>query len=99
QVIFEPLPSMIEHIRTGELRALAVTTATRSDTLPDIPTVSDFVQGYEASSWFGLGAPKNTPIEIVAKLNKEINAAFTDHRMRARVVDLGGVALARKSVG
>jgi tripartite-type tricarboxylate transporter receptor subunit TctC len=94
QVIFEPLPSTIEYIRAGKLRALAVTTATRSDTLPDIPTVGEFVPGYEASSWFGFGVPRNTPAEIVDKLNKEINAAFADPGMKARIVELGGTVLA-----
>ena len=75
QVMFDPLPASIEYIRAGKLRALAVTTATRSEALPDIPTVGDFVPGYEASAWYGIGAPKNTPAEIVDKLNKEINAA------------------------
>ena len=72
------MPSSIEHIRAGKLRALAVTTATRSEALPDIPTVGEFVPGYEASAWYGIGAPKNTPAEIVDKLNKEINAALAD---------------------
>ena len=74
QVDFGPLAASIEHIKAGKLRALAVTTATRSEALPDIPTVADFVPGYEASAWYGVGAPKNTPTEIVDKLNKEINA-------------------------
>ena len=75
QVMFASMPSSIEHIRAGKLRALAVTTATRSEALPDIPTVGEFVPGYEASAWYGVGAPKDTPAEIVDKLNKEINAA------------------------
>ena len=75
QVMFATMPSSIEYIRAGKLRALAVTTATRSEALPDIPTVGEFVPGYEASAWYGIGAPKNTPAEIVDKLNKEINAA------------------------
>ena len=75
QVMFDTMPSSIEHIRAGKLRALAVTTATRSEVLPDVPTVGDFVPGYEASAWSGVGAPKNTPAEIIDKLNKEINAA------------------------
>ena len=79
----------IEYIRAGKLRALAVTTATRSDALPDIPTVGEFVPGYEASAWFGIGAPKNTPAEIVDKLNKEINAGLADPKMKARLADLG----------
>ena len=85
--------SSIEYIRAGKLRALAVTTATRSDVLPDIPTVGEFVPGYEASGWFGIGAPKNTPAEIVDKLNKEINAALADPKMKARLADLGGTVL------
>jgi tripartite-type tricarboxylate transporter receptor subunit TctC len=89
QVMFAPTPTSIEHIRSGKLRALAVTTATRSDALPDIPTVGDFVPGYEASNWYGVGIPKNTPAEIIDKLNKEINAALSDPRMQARLADLG----------
>jgi tripartite-type tricarboxylate transporter receptor subunit TctC len=85
--------SSVEHIRAGRLRALAVTTATRSDVLPDLPTVGEFVQGYEVSAWFGLGAPKNTPAEIVEKLNREINAGLADPKMKARLVDQGGMAL------
>ena len=89
-----PLPSSIEYIRAGKLRALAVTTATRSEALPDIPTVGEFVPGYEASAWFGVGAPKDTPAEIVDKLNKEINAGLADPKMKARLADLGGTVLA-----
>ena len=94
QVMFASMASSIEHIRAGKLRALAVTTATRSEALPDIPTVGDFVPGYEASAWYGVGAPKNTPAEIVDKLNKEINAALADPKMKARLADLGGTVLA-----
>jgi tripartite-type tricarboxylate transporter receptor subunit TctC len=83
----------IEYVRAGKLRALAVTTATRSEALPDLPTVGEFVPGYEASGWYGIGAPKNTPTEIVDKLNKEVNAALADPKMKARLVDLGGTAL------
>ena len=93
QVMFAPTPPSIEHIRFGKLRALAVTTATRSDALPDIPTVGEFVPGYEASNWYGVGIPKNTPVEIVDKLNKEINAALGDSKMKARLADLGGTPL------
>jgi tripartite-type tricarboxylate transporter receptor subunit TctC len=93
QVMFVSTVSSIEYIKTGRLRALAVTTATRSDALPDIPTVGEFVPGYEASSWFGVGAPKATPAEIVEKLNKEINAALADPKMKARLADLGGTVL------
>src|SRR5262249_47391417 len=84
----------IEHIKTGRLRALAVTGATRLDALPDIPTVAEFVPGYEASNWFGVGAPKATPAEIVEKLNKEINAGLADPNMKTRLADLGGTVLA-----
>jgi tripartite-type tricarboxylate transporter receptor subunit TctC len=93
QVLFNPPPASIAYIRAGRLRALAVTTATRSDVLPDVPTVGDFVAGYEASTWYGVGVPKNTPAEIVDKLNKEINAALADPKMKARLADLGGDVL------
>jgi tripartite-type tricarboxylate transporter receptor subunit TctC len=93
QVIFCPMPASIEYIRAGKLRALAVTTSMRSAALPDIPTVSDFVPGYEASSFYGIGAPRNTPAEVVALLNREINAALADPKMKARLGDLGGTAL------
>jgi tripartite-type tricarboxylate transporter receptor subunit TctC len=89
QVMFEPLATSIEHIRSDKLRALAVTSATRSDVLPDIPTVSDFVPGYEGTGWQGVGAPRNTPAEIIDKLNKEINAGLADPRMKARIADFG----------
>ena len=88
QVVFGPISQLIEHIRTGQLRALAVTTGKRQATLPDIPTVAEFVPGYEASVWYGIGGPKNTPTEIVEKLNKEINAALSDPTMRARFAEL-----------
>ena len=94
QVAFDNMPSSIEHIRAGKLRALAVTTSTRSEALPDIPTVNSFVPGYEASAYFGVGAPKNTPPEIVDKLNKEINAGLADPKMKARLADLGGTVVA-----
>jgi tripartite-type tricarboxylate transporter receptor subunit TctC len=87
------MPASIEYIRTGKLRALAVTTATRSEALPDIPTVGEFVPGYEASNWYGVGIPKNTPAEIIDKLNKEINAALADPKMKARFADFGGTPL------
>jgi tripartite-type tricarboxylate transporter receptor subunit TctC len=89
QVMFDPLPSSIGYIRDGKLRALAVTTATRSEMLPHIPTVGEFVPGYEASGWVGVGTPKNTPTEIVDKLNEEINVALADPKIRARITDLG----------
>jgi tripartite-type tricarboxylate transporter receptor subunit TctC len=94
QVMFGGTASSIEYIRAGRLRALAVTTATRSDALPDVPTVDEFVPGYEASAWFGVGAPKATPAEIVEKLNKEINASLADAKMKARLAELGGDVLA-----
>jgi len=94
QVIFATMPSSIEYVRAGRLRPLAVTTATRSEVLPDIPTVAEFVPGYEASQWYGVGAPRNTPAEIVAKLNQEINAAFADPKMKERLADVGGAVLA-----
>jgi tripartite-type tricarboxylate transporter receptor subunit TctC len=91
--MFGSIPPSLDHIRAGKLRALAVTNATRSEALPDIPTVSDFVPGYEASAWYGIGAPRNTPAEIVDKLNKEINAALADPKIKARLADLGGTVL------
>jgi len=93
QVMFPATVSSIEYIRDGRLRALAVTTATRSELLPDIPTVDQFVPGYEASGWFGLGAPKATPAEIVEKPNKEINAGLADPKIKTRLADLGGTPL------
>jgi tripartite-type tricarboxylate transporter receptor subunit TctC len=98
QVIFATTVVSIEYIRAGRLRALAVTTATRSEALPGIPTVGEFVPGYEASGWFGIGAPKGTPAEIVDKLNKEINAGLADPKMKARLADLGGDVLALSPV-
>jgi tripartite-type tricarboxylate transporter receptor subunit TctC len=89
QIYFDAIPSSIEYIRAGRFRALAVTTAKRSEALPDIPILGDFVPGYEASFWYGIGAPKNTPVEIVDKLNKEITAALADPQLRARFSDLG----------
>ena len=93
QVAFASMPSSIEFVRAGRLRALAVTTATRSEMLPDVPTVGEFAPGYEASTWSGVGAPKATPAEIVEKLNKEINAALDDHKIKARLADLGSAPL------
>jgi len=89
QVYFGTLSGSVEYIRAGKLRALAVTTAARSEALPDVPPVGDFVPGYEVSTWIGVGAPKATPPEIVDKLNKEINAALADHKIKARLADLG----------
>jgi tripartite-type tricarboxylate transporter receptor subunit TctC len=93
QVTFESTSASIEYVRAGKLRALAVTTSTRSEALPDVPTLSDFVPGYEASSWYGIGAPKHTPPDIIDKLNKEINAGLADPKIKARFADLGGMAL------
>jgi tripartite-type tricarboxylate transporter receptor subunit TctC len=93
QVSFIGLTVAIEHIRSGKVRALAVTSATRSDVLPDIPTVGEFVPGYEASAFWGIGAPRNTPVEIIDKLNKEINAGLADPKVKARLADLGGAVL------
>jgi tripartite-type tricarboxylate transporter receptor subunit TctC len=93
QVMFPTTVSSIGYIRAGRLRALAVTAATRSEALPDIPTVAEFVPGYEASNWYGVGAPKATPAEIVEKLNREINAGLADPKMRARLADFGGTPL------
>jgi tripartite-type tricarboxylate transporter receptor subunit TctC len=93
QVIFGTMSGTLEYIRSGNLRPLAVTTGTRSEALPNIPTVGDFVPGYEAAEWAGLGAPKNTPIEIIDKLNKEINAVLADPKMKARLAELGGTVL------
>ena len=89
QVMFDNVPTSIEFIRAGKLRALAVTTAARSEVLPDLPTVADFVPGYEASAWYGVGVPKGTPEEIINKLNKEINAILTDPKAKARLADVG----------
>ncbi len=94
QVLFDNLPSSIEHIKAGKLRALAVTTEKRSDALPDVPTVAETVPGYEASAWFGMGAPKGTPPEVIAVLNKAINEALADPHMKARLADLGGAPMA-----
>ncbi len=94
QVMFDPTTSSIEHIRAGKLRPLAVTTATRAAVLPDVPILGEWVPGYEASAWFGVGVPRGTPAEIVDKLNQEINAAFADPKMKARLADLGGMVLA-----
>jgi tripartite-type tricarboxylate transporter receptor subunit TctC len=92
QVQFDALPTSIEHIKAGKLRALAVTTAARSAALADIPTLGEFVPGYESSGWYGLGAPRNTPASIVEKLNSEINAALADPGMKTRLAELGGTA-------
>jgi tripartite-type tricarboxylate transporter receptor subunit TctC len=94
QLTFAPVPPAIEYIRTGKLRALAVTTATRLEVLPDIPTVGEFVPGYEASGWQGIAAPKGTPAEVINRLNEEINAALADPKIKAQLVNLGGTVLA-----
>src|SRR5262249_1553241 len=94
QVSFSGVISAIEYIRTGKVRALAITTTTRFESLPDIPTVGDFVPGYEASGWQGIGAPRNTPTEIIDILNKEINARLSDPKVTATLADMGGTALA-----
>jgi len=98
QITFPTAVASIEYIKAGRLRALAVTTAARSEALPDLPTVGEFVPGYEASNWYGIGAPKNTPTEIVDKLNMEINAALADPKLKARLADLGGTVLALSPV-
>jgi tripartite-type tricarboxylate transporter receptor subunit TctC len=93
QVLFATTPGITDYIRTGRLRALAVTTSTRAEVLPELPTVGDFVPGYESSQWYGMGAPKNTPAEIIDKLNREINASLADPKMKARLAELGGEPL------
>jgi tripartite-type tricarboxylate transporter receptor subunit TctC len=97
QVMFAAMPAAIEYIRAGKLRALAVTTSTRSEVLPDLPTVGEFVAGYEASQWYGVGAPRSTPPEVIDRLNKEINAGLADPKMRARLAELGGVVVPASS--
>jgi len=92
-MIFGPLTSSIQYVRGGQLRALAVSSATRSDALPDIPTVGDFVPGYEATGWFGIGVPASTPVEIIDKINAEIKAGLADPKIKARLADVGGVAV------
>ena len=92
QLTFSPIPGAIGYIRADQLRALAVTSATRSESLPNIPTIGEFVPGYEASGWEGLGAPQNTPAEIVDKLNKEMKAVLTDPKVMARLADLGDLS-------
>ena len=95
QVMFDVLSSSLEHVKSGRLRALAVTTATRSDVLPDIPTIGEFVPGYEAIAVGGLGAPKGTPVEIIEKLNRKINAGLADPKIKARFAELGLIPLSR----
>jgi tripartite-type tricarboxylate transporter receptor subunit TctC len=93
------VPTSIEYIRAGKLRPLAVTTATRSEVLPDLPTVGDFVPGYDASAWYGLGVPKNTPAEIVDRLNRETNAVLADPKVKARFADLGATVFVSTPTG
>jgi tripartite-type tricarboxylate transporter receptor subunit TctC len=93
QIMFDTMPAAIGYVRASKLRALAVTTAMRSEALPDIPTVGEYVPGYEASSLYGVAAPSNTPAEIIDKLNREINAALAEPAMKARLADLGGIVL------
>jgi tripartite-type tricarboxylate transporter receptor subunit TctC len=98
QVAFDPLPASIEHIRAGKLHALAVTTASRSEALPNIPSAGEYVPGYVASNWYGFAAPRNTPPEIIGRLNAEINAALSDPKIKGRLVELGGTPLASSPV-
>ena len=93
QVMFVTTVSSIGHINTGRLRALAVTTMSRAEALPDLPTMDSFLPGYEASVLYGIGAPKNTPVEVIDKLNKEINAGLADPKLKARLADVGGTPL------
>jgi tripartite-type tricarboxylate transporter receptor subunit TctC len=93
QVLFATSPASIEFVRAGKLRALAVTTAVRAEALPDLPTVGDFVPGYEASAWYGIGAPRKTPDEIIERLNKEANAGLADAKLKVRLADLGGTLI------
>jgi tripartite-type tricarboxylate transporter receptor subunit TctC len=93
QVMFDNVPTSLEHIRSGKLRPLAVTTATRSEVLPDVPTVGDFVPGYESSAWYGIGVPKGTPTEIIDLLNRTINAGLADPTLKARFAALSAAAL------
>ena len=94
QLMFSPLPPSIEYVKSGRLRALAVTTSTRSQALPDIPVIADFVPGYEAGAWYGIGAPASTPAEIIDKLNAEIKAGLADDRLKAQLIELGSVPFA-----
>jgi tripartite-type tricarboxylate transporter receptor subunit TctC len=98
EVLFPPPTGSIAFIKTGKLHALAVTSATRSEALPDLPTIGEFIPGYEMSAWYGVGAPKRTPAEVIDKINKEINAALADSKMKARLAEQGGVAIAGSAV-
>jgi tripartite-type tricarboxylate transporter receptor subunit TctC len=93
EVYFAPLVQAVEHVQAGRLRALEVTITTRAEALPDVPTIGEFVSGYEGSNWIGVGAPRTTPAEIVAKLNSEINGALTAPKIKARLADLGAAAV------
>jgi tripartite-type tricarboxylate transporter receptor subunit TctC len=93
QIMFATTPGITDFIRSGRLRALAVTTAARAEVLPELPTVGDFIVGYEASQWYGIGAPRSTPAEIIDKLNREINAGLADPKMKARLAEIGGEPL------
>jgi tripartite-type tricarboxylate transporter receptor subunit TctC len=93
QVMFDNLTSSIEYIRTGKLRALGVTTAVRSGALPDVPTIAEFLPGFEASGWFGVGAPRGTPADVIAILNREINAGLSNPKIAAQIAELGGTVL------
>ena len=93
QVMFDVTPTSLPHIRAGKLRPLAVTTAGRIDVLPELPPLNEFLPGYEASAWIGFGVPKNTPAEVIAALNRAVNAAITDAKIKARIADLGGIVL------
>ena len=97
QVLFEPLPASIQHIKSGAIRALAVTTATRAEALPDVPALSEFVPGYEASGWNGICAPRNTPVDVIQTLNAAINAGLADAKLKARLADLGATPLGGSS--
>ena len=93
QVLFNPLTTSIEYIRAGKLRALAVTVMSRDEALPDIPTVAEFLPGFEASLWYGIAAPRNTPVEVIDKLNAEVNAALADPKLKAQIAEWGGTVL------
>ena len=93
QMMFDPLPGSIEHVKAGKLRALAVTTTARSNALPMTPTLASFVPGYEVSTWYGIAAPRNTPTEIVERLNRAINDGLADPRLQARLGELGGMPM------
>ena len=99
QAAFDNLPASIEHIRSGKLRALAVSTAERAEQLPNVPALAEFLPGFEASAWIGISVPRNTPADVVERLNKEINAGLADPKIKARLVDLGGAAFPTSTAG